>query len=161
MTGSTLTKPMSTSLQPPSGGLLRLVAKPGKPGSPVKARQQGSSTPSPGCVAKRTYTAVCEGARAVTQRFGRDEPGDQASVRLVVGQPTRAVEDRKPAIRVFVHAHAHLDEVTPVALLGNLQHAVLAADRVVLPDHALLLDAQDVVERPDVGHEGPFRPRQP
>src|SRR6478609_410361 len=58
---------------------------------------------------------------------------DQASVRLVVGQPARAVEERKPAIWVFVHAHAHLDEVMPVALLGNLQHAVLVADRVVLP----------------------------
>src|SRR4051794_22680151 len=52
---------------------------------------------------------------------GRASLIDQASVRLVVGQPPWAVEDRKPAIRVFVHAHGHLDEVMPVALLGNLK----------------------------------------
>src|SRR3954454_22704952 len=45
---------------------------------------------------------------------GRTSLIDQASVRLVVGQPPWAVEDRKPAIRVFVHAHGHLDEVMPV-----------------------------------------------
>src|SRR4029077_13996299 len=60
----------------------------------------------------------------------------------------------KPAIRVFVHTHGRLDEVMPVALLGNLKHTVLVAHRVVLPDHTLLLDAQDVGQRPHVGHEG-------
>src|SRR4051812_11966307 len=80
---------------------------------------------------------------------------DQRSVRLVIGKPARTVEDRKPTVlRVFVNAHARLDEVAPVALLGDLQHATLVANRVVPPDHALLLDAQDVVERSDVGHEG-------
>src|SRR6476660_7281191 len=47
---------------------------------------------------------------------------DQASVRLVVGQTPGTMEERKPAIRVFVHTHGRLDEVMPVALLGNLKH---------------------------------------
>src|SRR5436853_4457254 len=85
---------------------------------------------------------------------------DQGSVRLVIGQPARTVEDRKPTIlRVFVNAYARLDEVAPVALLGDLQHATLVAHRVVPPDHALLLDAQDVVERPHAGPERRPLPR--
>ena len=117
--------------------------------------EQGSSTP--------VHRLCCEadlrsssGGVPVPLRggSGRTSLIDQASVRLVVGQPPWAVEDRKPAIRVFVHAHGHLDEVMPVALLGNLKHTSLVAHRVVLADHTLLLDAQDVVERPDVGHEG-------
>ncbi len=68
---------------------------------------------------------------------------DQGPVRLVIGKPARTVEDRTPSVRVFVNTHGHLDEVTPVALLGDLQHATLVAHRVVPPDHALVLDAQD------------------
>src|SRR6478752_4934123 len=74
---------------------------------------------------------------------------DQASVRLVVGQPPGTMEERKPAIRVFVHTHGRLDEVMPVALLGNLKHTVLVAHRVVLPDHTLLLEARRASAAPD------------
>src|SRR5215210_1494653 len=82
---------------------------------------------------------------------------DQGSVRLIVGQPPRTVEDREPAVRVFVNAHGRLDEVAAVALLGDLQHATLVADRVVVLHHALRLDAQHVVKRPHEGHEGRAR----
>jgi hypothetical protein len=40
-----------------------------------------------------------------------------------------------------------------VALLGDLQHAPVIADRVVVPHHALGLDAQDIVERAHERHE--------
>jgi hypothetical protein len=79
---------------------------------------------------------------------------DQGSVRLVIGKPPRTVEDREPTVRVFVNAHVRLDEVAAVTLLGDLQHATRVADRVVVPHHARLLDAQDVVECPHEGHEG-------
>src|SRR3954464_10691252 len=84
---------------------------------------------------------------------GRADRIDQGAVRGIVGEPPWAVEDRKPAVRVFVNAHGRLDEVAAVALLGDLQHATLVADRVVVPHHALRLDAQDILERPHEGHE--------
>src|SRR5215212_11249809 len=68
---------------------------------------------------------------------GRADLIDQGSVRFIVGEPPRTVEDREPAVRVFVNAHGRLDEVAAVALLGDLQHATLVADRVVVPHHAL------------------------
>src|SRR3954464_14269488 len=71
---------------------------------------------------------------------GRADLIDQGSVRLIVGEPPRTVEDGKPAIGVCVNAHGRLDEVTPMALLGDLQHATRVADRVVVPHHALRLD---------------------
>src|SRR5690349_4709813 len=50
-------------------------------------------------------------------------------------------------------------------LLGDLQHAPFVAHRVVVPHHALRLDAQDVLERPHERHERrPFlggRDREP
>src|SRR3954467_708254 len=79
--------------------------------------------------------------------LGRADLIDQGSIRLIVGQPARTVEDREPAARVFVNAHGRLDEVAAVALLGDLQHATLVTDRVVVLHHARLLDAQDVVKR--------------
>src|SRR4051795_4324010 len=72
---------------------------------------------------------------------GRTDRVNQRSVRLIVGEPPRTVEDRKPAVRVFVNAHVRLDEVAAVALLGDLQHTALVTDRVVVPHHALCLDA--------------------
>src|SRR3982751_3574589 len=84
---------------------------------------------------------------------GRTAPVTQRSVRLIVGEPPRTVEDREPAVRVFVNAHVRLDEVTPVALLGDLQHTTRVTDRVVVPHHALRLDAQDILERPHERHE--------
>src|SRR4051794_36134139 len=73
--------------------------------------------------------------------LGRADLIDQGSVRLIVGEPPRTVEDREPAVRVFVNAHGRLDEVAAVTLLGDLQHATRVADRVVVPHHALRLDA--------------------
>src|SRR5215212_2333184 len=101
-----------------------------------------SSTPSRGLAAERSYAAV------------RADLIDQASVRVRVGEPPRPVEDREAAIRIVVNAHGRLDEVAAMALLGNLQDTALIADRVVVAHHALLLDAQDVVEHAHKGHEG-------
>src|SRR3954453_16713493 len=75
---------------------------------------------------------------------GRADRIDQGSVRLIVGEPPRTVEDRKPPVRVCVNAHGRLDEVTPRPLLGDLQHATRVAHRVVVPPPALRLDTQDV-----------------
>src|SRR3954451_8890806 len=72
---------------------------------------------------------------------GRTDRVNQRSVRFIVGEPPRTVEDRKPAVRGFVNAHGRLDEVAAVALLGDLQHATRVTDRVVVPHHALCLDA--------------------
>src|SRR5215210_2143952 len=72
---------------------------------------------------------------------GRTDRVNQRSVRLIVGEPPRTVEHGEPAVRVFVNAHVRLDEVAAVALLGDLQHATRVADRVVVPHHALRLDA--------------------
>src|SRR4051812_17079561 len=52
--------------------------------------------------------------------LGRADLIDQGSVRLIVGEPQRTVEDREPAVRVFVNAHGCLDEVAAVALLGDI-----------------------------------------
>src|SRR3954465_14668984 len=90
---------------------------------------------------------LCRGAE-LRGGLGRADLINQRSVRLIVGEPPRTVEDREPAVRVFVNAHVRLDEVAAVALLGDLQHTALVTDRVVVPHHAVCLDAQDVVERP-------------
>src|SRR3954451_19977911 len=85
---------------------------------------------------------------------GRADLIDQGSVRLIVGKPARTVEHGEAAVRVFVNAHGCLDELAAVALLGDLQHAPHVAHRVVVPHHALILDAQDVIERSNERHEG-------
>src|SRR4051794_27337745 len=72
---------------------------------------------------------------------GRTDRVNQRSVRLIVGEPQRTVEDREPAVRVFVNAHGRLDEVAAVALLGGLQHTALVKDRVFVSPPALCLDA--------------------
>ena len=94
----------------------------------------------------------CRGAE-LRGGSGRAVLIDQASVRVIVGEPPRAVEDREAAIWIFVNAHVRLDEVAAMALLGDLPHPALVADRVVVAHHALLLDAQDVVEPAYKGHE--------
>src|SRR5215212_11016597 len=90
--------------------------------------------------------AVQRSCRGAELRGGSGWTGliDQASVRMVVGQPSRAGEDCKRAVRELMDAYIRLDEVAAMALLGDLQHAALVADRVVVAHHALLLDAQDV-----------------
>src|SRR3954452_14585868 len=87
----------------------------------------------------RRPQACCEAE--LRSGSGRTDRVNQRSVRLIVGEPQRTVEDRKPAARVFVNAHVRLDEVAAVALLGDLQHTALVTDRVVVPHHALCLDA--------------------
>src|SRR4051812_29893867 len=84
--------------------------------------EQGSSTPAHRLCCEADLRSSSGGRPAPLRGgSGRTSLIDQASVRLVVGQPPWAVEDRKPAIRVFVHAHGHLDEMMPVALPGNLK----------------------------------------
>src|SRR3954471_22158797 len=51
---------------------------------------------------------------------GRADLIDQGSVRVIVGEPPWAVEDREPAVRVFVNAHVRLDEVAAVTLLRTI-----------------------------------------
>src|SRR5215210_6220074 len=103
----------------------------------------------------RRPQACCEAD--LRSGLGRADLIDQGAVRFIVSEPPRTVEHDEAAVRVFVNAHRHLDEVAAVALLGDLQHATLVADRVVLPHHALRLDAQDVLERPHEGHKGRAR----
>src|SRR3954463_16444362 len=83
---------------------------------------------------------LCRGAE-LRSGSGRADLIDQGSVRFIVGEPPRTGGDRAPAIWGFVNAAGGLDEVTPVALLGDLQHATLVTDRVVVPHYALRLDA--------------------
>src|SRR4051812_31171171 len=82
----------------------------------------------------RRPQACCEAD--LRSGLGRADLIDQASVRVIVGEPPRTVEDREPAVRVFVNAHVRLDEVAAVTLLGDLQHAAAVTDRVVVPHHA-------------------------
>src|SRR4051812_49957985 len=63
---------------------------------------------------------------------------DQASVRVIVGEPPRPVEDREAAIRIVVNAHGRLDEVAAMGLLGNFQGTGLITERGVLSHHAPL-----------------------
>src|SRR3954468_9087267 len=79
---------------------------------------------------------------------------DHGSVWLIVGEPPRTVEHGEAAVRVFVNAHGRLDEVAAGGLLGDRQHPTRGAHRVVVPHHALILHAQDVVERSNERHKG-------
>jgi hypothetical protein len=85
---------------------------------------------------------------------GRVGPRDEGSIREIVGETPRAVEDGEAPVGIFVDPHARLDEVPAVALLGDLQNPAVVAHGVVVADDALRLHAQDVVERPHEGHEG-------
>src|SRR3954470_12557880 len=111
----------------------------------IETHPQGEGPAAPGW---RTPASPAKGSpqRDLVLRSGsgRTDRVNQRSVRLIVGEPQRTVEDREPAVRVFVNAHVRLDEVTPVALLGDLQHTTRVTDRVVVPHHALRLDAQDI-----------------
>jgi hypothetical protein len=81
-----------------------------------------------------------------------------ASFRIKAGEAARAVEDGEPAVRVLMHAHGGADIVVAMALRRNLQTAAVPGDAIVGADHAILLDAQHVLERPaDIGHEGRAR----
>src|SRR3954452_23297963 len=54
---------------------------------------------------------LCRGAE-FRGGSGRADLIDQGSVRFIVGEPARTVEDREPAVRVFVNAHGtHLDRL--------------------------------------------------
>src|SRR4051812_32344233 len=101
-----------------------------------------------------TVHRLCRGAE-LRSGSGRADLIDQGSVRFIVGEPPRTVEDRKPAVRGFVNAHGRLDEVAAVALLGDLQHTTLVTDPVVVPPPAACLEAKDGGEPPPKGPEPP------
>lgn len=53
-----------------------------------------------------------------------------------------------------MHPHLRLDVVPPVRLLGDLQHAPLIADAIIVAHDPLLLDAEDIFEIAHKGQEG-------
>jgi len=78
-----------------------------------------------------------------------------ASFRIETGEATRAIEDGEVAIRIFMYPHGGADIVLAVMLRRNLQAAPAPGDAIVGTDHAILLDAQHVLDRPaDIAHEG-------
>ena len=80
---------------------------------------------------------------------------EQGSFLVVSRQASRSVEDGEISVRVLEDLDAGLDEVSPVALFGDLQDASLVSDGVVVLDLALLLDGEDVAQRPaDIVEEG-------
>ena len=78
----------------------------------------------------------------------------KAPVGLVTGQAARAVEDCEPAVLVGVHPYLDLDEVVPVPVWRDLQTVALVAHAVVVADHALDLQVQNLGQIARVGHEG-------
>ena len=63
------------------------------------------------------------------------------------------MEDGERTAWIFVHPHPGFDVMAPVRLLGDLQHAALVADAIIVADQALLLHAQDIFEIADKGQE--------
>jgi hypothetical protein len=81
-----------------------------------------------------------------------------ASFRIEAGETTRPIEDGEPAVGILVHAHGGADIVPAMVLGRDLEAAAVPGDAIVGADHAILLDAQHVLERPaDIGHEGRAR----
>ena len=73
---------------------------------------------------------------------------------LVAGQASGSVEDGERAVGILVHPDRGLDVVAAMAVGGELQEPALVAHGVVVSDGALLLDAEDIVERACEGDEG-------
>ena len=71
-----------------------------------------------------------------------------ASFRIEAGKTARPVEDGEPAVGILVHAHGGADVVMAMALGRNLEAAPVEGDAVVGADHAVLLDAEHVLDRP-------------
>ena len=57
------------------------------------------------------------------------------------------MEDGERAVGILVHPDRGLDVVAAVAVGGELEDPALVAHGVVVRDGALLLDAEDIVER--------------
>ena len=97
-------------------------------------------------------------ARARSRRSGSRglEPVvvDGFAVGAVARQTPGSVEDGQVAVGIFVHPDLRLDVVVAVAIGGDLQRAVLVAHGVVARDDAVLLGAEDVLERASKSHEG-------
>ena len=64
------------------------------------------------------------------------------------------MEDGQRAVGILVHPDRGLDVVAAMAVGGELQEPALVAHGVVVRDGALLLDAEDIVERACEGDEG-------
>lgn len=64
------------------------------------------------------------------------------------------MEQRDRAVRIFVHPQLRLHEVTPMLRRRDLQNAARIAQRIVVIDDTLLLNAQNVLERASEGDEG-------
>ena len=75
-------------------------------------------------------------------------------VGAVARQTPGSVEDGQVAVGIFVHPDLRLDVVVAVAIGRDLQRAVLVAHGVVARDDAVLLGAEDVLERAGKSHEG-------
>src|SRR6185437_6975009 len=67
------------------------------------------------------------------------------SVRIVLSQATRSVEDGEVAIGIFVDAYLGFDVVAAMPISGDLQELVLVGDAVVGAHDTLFLQTQDVV----------------
>ena len=97
-------------------------------------------------------------ARARSRRSGSRglEPVvvDGFAVGAVARQTPGSVEDGQVAVGIFVHPDLRLDVVVAVAIGRDLQRAVLVAHGVVARDDAVLLGAEDVLERAGKSHEG-------
>src|SRR5690606_27088624 len=78
---------------------------------------------------------------------------DAGAVGAIACETARAVEDGEAGIGVLVHAHGGLDEVIAVRLLRDLEAESAIAHAVVVADHALGLQAEDLGEVAGEGHE--------
>ena len=56
----------------------------------------------------------------------------------------RPVEDRQPAVGIFVHPHRGAHKMRPQRARRDLQGEAVPLDGIVVADAALLLDAQDL-----------------
>src|SRR4051812_50127283 len=78
----------------------------------------------------RRPQACCEAD--LRSGLGRADLIDQASVRVIVGEPPRTVEHGEAAVRGFVNAHVRLDEVAAGGAVGGLPHGGAVTERGVV-----------------------------
>jgi hypothetical protein len=67
-------------------------------------------------------------------------------VRVIGSEPLRAFPDGKGAIEMSSHGEEQARASDSPGLLGHLEPDALAADGIVLLNHAFLLEAEDLVE---------------
>ena len=74
---------------------------------------------------------------------------------IETGEAAWSVEDGEAAVGILVDPHGGADIVPAVGLLRNLEAAAGKRHAIVGTDHAILLNAQHVLERSaGIGHEG-------